>query len=395
MGIALAVAVAGAVRLARPLPDLTIHVTAPPSVTLGSPDQAVPVALPPTGASAVATDIDGLIAGTSGDTPRPIASVAKVMAALVVLDAHPLAAGAEGPTLAMSDADVALYRQTLADNGSNLPVTAGEHLTERQLLLALMLPSANNIAETLALWVSGSRDGFVERMNQRAATMGMSRTHFADPSGLAPATVASANDLVRLGQAALANPALAAVVATPSAHLPDGTVLTNLDVNLTSVSGWLGIKTGDTPQAGSCLLFAARRSLSGGGPVTVIGAVLGQPSRFDALISARAVVDSTVAGYGAIDVSAAPPQLQGSISSAWDTHADLVAGVAPRHVVVGRQGMTLTLVPVPAAVSAPVSGDAVVATVEGRAPNGRLVARWPVVTSMPLAGPSWWWHLLH
>ena len=104
-----------------------------------------------------------------------------------------------------------------------MPVSAGEQLSERDLLLALMLPSANNIAETLALRVSGSRDAFIAGLNAEASALGMASTHFADPSGYNPATVSTPGDLVKLARAALAVPALAAVVAARSATLPDGT----------------------------------------------------------------------------------------------------------------------------------------------------------------------------
>ena len=114
----------------------------------------------------------------------------------------------------MTNADVALYRQALAAGGSNLPVRAGEVLTERDLLLALLLPSADNIAETLAVWVSGNRAAFIARLNATAAAMGMHHTHFADPSGLSVRTVSTAQDLVLLARAVIANPALAELVGT-------------------------------------------------------------------------------------------------------------------------------------------------------------------------------------
>src|SRR5207302_1877705 len=115
----------------------------------------------------------------------------------------------------------------------------------------------------------------------QAIALGMRQTHFADPSGFDPATVSTAADLVRLGRAVLAVPALADIVATRQATLPDGTQLRNLDTLLDTEPGWLGIKTGDSDAAGGCLLFAARRPPSGssGPPVEVVGAVLGQPDR--------------------------------------------------------------------------------------------------------------------
>jgi len=112
----------------------------------------------------------------------------------------------------MTGEDVLLYREAVAAGGSNLPVRAGEVLTERDLLLALLLPSADNIAESLALWVSGNRAAFIARLNATAMAMGMDHTHFADPSGIGVATESTAQDLVQLARAVTANASLTALV---------------------------------------------------------------------------------------------------------------------------------------------------------------------------------------
>src|ERR1700682_5480705 len=105
----------------------------------------------------------------------------------------------------MTSADVLLCRHALAVDGSAVAVRTGEVLTERDLLLALLLPSADNIAETLAVWVSGNRPAFIASLNATATAMGMDHTHFADPSGLSAATVSSADDLVLLAPGGIAN----------------------------------------------------------------------------------------------------------------------------------------------------------------------------------------------
>ena len=88
------------------------------------------------------------------------------MTALVVLDGASAAPGARrAVAVTMTGADVQLYRQAVAAGGSNLRVRAGEVLTERDLLLALLLPSADNIAETLAVWVPANRAAFIARLN--------------------------------------------------------------------------------------------------------------------------------------------------------------------------------------------------------------------------------------
>lgn len=245
------------VKLTAPAPAATVSIQAPATVLLdGAAPPAIPT--PANGSFALATSLSGTVATRAPAAVRPIGSVAKAMTALVVLAAHPVSPGAPGPSIVMTNADVLLYRQAVTAGGSNLPVHAGEILTERDLLLALLLPSADNIAETLAVWVSGNRSRFIARLNVTATAMGMDHTHFADPSGLSVSTVSTALDLVVLARAVIANPALAELVGSSRAALSDGTVLNNLDILLTSQTGWLGIKTGWTGAAGGCLLFAAQ-----------------------------------------------------------------------------------------------------------------------------------------
>ncbi|HKR98905.1 MAG TPA: D-alanyl-D-alanine carboxypeptidase, partial [Candidatus Dormibacteraeota bacterium] len=199
-GALLIVATAATLALLRlrapdPAPVVNVHVPAELLVSEGQPP-AIP--LPASGSLTVAQPGAGRLADLAGANVRPIGSVAKAMTAFVVLTAHPLTPGAEGPTLTMTATDVTLYREAVAAQGSALFVSEGERLTERQLLLALLLPSANNIAETLARWVGGTRQDFIAMLNERAAALEMGDTHFDDPSGVSDATVSTTHDLVRL-----------------------------------------------------------------------------------------------------------------------------------------------------------------------------------------------------
>ncbi len=325
-----------AVKLTAAPPAATVSIHAPATVLL---DGAAPppIPTPASGSFALATSLNGMIATRDATAVRPIGSVAKAMTALVVLTVHPLNPAASGPSITMTNADVARYQQALAAGGSNLRVRAGEVLTERDLLLALLLPSADNIAETLAVWVSGNRAAFIARLNATAAAMGMHHTHFADPSGLSIRTVSTALDLVMLAKAVIANPALAQLVGTTQAVLPDGTVLKNLDIVLNRQAGWLGIKTGWTGAAGGCFLFADATHYATGNTVVVWGAVLGQPpdSAGDgahpelgqAFLSAQHAVSAAVAAYSAVDLSAVAPQVSGSITTRWGPGA--VCGAFP------------------------------------------------------------------
>src|SRR5262249_59754011 len=111
------------------------------------------------------------------------ASVARVMAASLAPRAPPLRLGQDGPTITLTDADVADTDRRREQDESVVSIAAGEQLTELQALQALLLPSANNIAAVLARWDAGSTDRFVTRMNVTARSLDMTHTRYTDPSG--------------------------------------------------------------------------------------------------------------------------------------------------------------------------------------------------------------------
>jgi len=224
--------------------------------------------------------------------PAPIASVAKVMTAYVVLRDHPLPAGEDGPTLTLTDDDVADTDLRRGRGESVVSIAAGEELTERQALLALLLPSANNIAPVLARWDAGSVAGFVDRMNATARSLGMTRTRYTDPSGFDDATVSTAADQVRIVLAAMRLPAFASIVATPSAWLPVAGVVHTTN-GLLGHDGFVGVKTGSDDAAGGCFAFRAIRRIDGR-ETAITGVVLGQPGEDQigaGLMAAAAMVD--------------------------------------------------------------------------------------------------------
>lgn len=248
------------------------------SITSVSTDFSVPghiqLPWPSQGSAALAVPGVGLV-GTSGpSTPSPIASVTKVMTALLTLHDHPLGAGEPGPTITITPADVAEYQSDLATQQSVIAVAAGEQLTEVQALEGLLIPSGNNMADVLARWDAGSISAFVADMNREAAALGLHHTHYASPSGLDPKSVSTPSDLIRLGEVAMANPVFASIVDMGQATLPVAGTVYNYNYNL-GKDGFVGIKTGSDSQAGGCFLFEADVP-SGAGTVPVVGAVLGQ-----------------------------------------------------------------------------------------------------------------------
>jgi D-alanyl-D-alanine carboxypeptidase (penicillin-binding protein 5/6) len=230
---------------------------------------------PASGQAAVVLSGESQIHAGPNQHAAPIASVAKVMTAYLVVRDHPLRPGQDGPTITLTAADVADTYRRAWQQESVVPVAVGERLTERQALQALLLPSANNIAAVLARWDAGSEDGFVARMNATARSLGMAHTRYTDPSGYDDATMSTAADQVRIVDRAMRLPVFANIVATPSATLPVAGTVENTDT-LLGHNGFVGVKTGSDDAAGGCFAFRAIRWIDGK-RTTITGVVLGQP----------------------------------------------------------------------------------------------------------------------
>jgi len=242
--------------------------------------------------AAVGVAHTGILETSGNQIPAPTASTAKVITVLTVLDKKPLQVGQDGPTITLSDQDVALYNSYVAQDGSVVPVQAGEQLNERQALEAIMLPSANNMADSLAIWAFGSLDAYSKAATTYLQQHGLRDTHVgSDASGLSPTTTSTAHDLVMLGKLALDNPALTAIAAqTTASDIPVAGTVNNVNILLGS-SGIIGIKTGNSDQAGGVFLAAAKAAVNGKTPV-VVTAVVGAPDLGSALRDSVALVHS-------------------------------------------------------------------------------------------------------
>jgi serine-type D-Ala-D-Ala carboxypeptidase (penicillin-binding protein 5/6) len=214
--------------------------------------------------------------------PVPIASVAKVMTAYVVLEHSPLRAGDSGRRFVVGQRDVVDTATRRRKGQSIVDVRAGEQLTERDALMAILLPSANNIALLVARQVSGSVASFVAEMNRTARALGMSHTTYTDPSGYDAGTVSTALDQLRLAQVVAKDKTLAAMMATRTYRLPVAGEVTNTNA-LLGHDGFVGMKTGSDQAAGGCLMFRAVWPTQSGHR-SLVGVVLGQ--RGDNLLTA-------------------------------------------------------------------------------------------------------------
>jgi D-alanyl-D-alanine carboxypeptidase (penicillin-binding protein 5/6) len=195
---------------------------------------------------------DGPVVSSLGQQPVPIASLAKVMTAYAVLR------DSRDVTVTVMEDDVADTERRAAQHESVVHVAAGEMLTERQALIALLLPSANNVAALLARAVAGSLRAFVARMNDMARALGMRHTIYTDPSGFDEGTRSTANDQLVLAQRAMQLPEFASLVALRTAELPVAGIVRNTD-SLLGRYGFVGIKTGSDDAAGGCFMFRVHR----------------------------------------------------------------------------------------------------------------------------------------
>src|SRR5579862_3798901 len=158
----------------RPYPAAVAALQLPVEETVAGTPPDLP--WPGTGAAAVGVSGLGEIATSGNEQTLPAASVTKVMTALVLLGDKPLAAGESGPTISITEVDVQAYESDRAQDQSVVRVAVGEKISEYAALEGLLIPSGNNMAETLARWDAGSVAAFVAKMNARAKELGLAHT---------------------------------------------------------------------------------------------------------------------------------------------------------------------------------------------------------------------------
>jgi len=257
------------------------------------------LAWPNYGEAAVGALGSGVLA-THGTTPQATASIAKILTALAVLKQEPLALNQSGPLITLNQADVDSYNKYLNEGGSVVRVAVGEQISEYEALEAMLMPSANNIAETLARWAFGSIDAYNSYANSYAKTLGMINTTITDPSGYLGTTVSTPSDLVLMGETALANPVIAQIVGKTTAVIPIQGTIYNVNF-LLGRDGIIGIKTGNNDQDQGCFLFAADQTI-GSHPVTIVGLIMNGPNLVTTMDSAVPLINSTVAAFSNVNI---------------------------------------------------------------------------------------------
>jgi D-alanyl-D-alanine carboxypeptidase (penicillin-binding protein 5/6) len=306
----------------RPIPGVAATGTPPASEVIAGTPPAMP--WPSRGSAAVGVQSLGFIGSSGNEQAIPAASVAKVMTALVILEDKPLKKNDPGPTITITDTDVQSYNTDFANKESVARVVAGEQITELQLLQGVLIPSANNMSETLARWDGGSIDAFVAKLNARAAALHLTHTKFADTSGANPGTVSTPSDLMSLGMTAMKQEVFAQVVGMASAELPVAGTVYNVD-GVLGQSGIVGIKTGSGLNTGANFLFAATISVDGI-PITFFGCVMGQPTLDDTFSAAKKLIGAMQSALHVRKVLV-KNQTVATYVTPWGAQTDLVSSV--------------------------------------------------------------------
>ncbi|HVX58525.1 MAG TPA: hypothetical protein VG964_02200, partial [Candidatus Saccharimonadales bacterium] len=264
---------------------------------------AMPVSLdwPADGQAAIGASGYGLLAVHGDQTPVSIASVSKIITALAVLQKKPLSVGDQGPMITITQEDFDSYNNYYLEGGSVARVAVGEQISEYQALQGALLPSANNLADTLARWAFGSIDAYSAYADKMVGSMGLSHTTVGSASGFDDKTLSTAADLTHIGQAALDNPVLAQIVKEETATIPAAGTVRNVNW-LLGANGVIGIKTGNTDQAGGCFLFAAQHKIAGQS-VTMVGAVLAAPTLNASIADSRVLLASIDKNFRMVQVA--------------------------------------------------------------------------------------------
>jgi serine-type D-Ala-D-Ala carboxypeptidase (penicillin-binding protein 5/6) len=256
---------------------------------------------PAVGQAAVANVEDGLLARSSDNEElRPTASMAKVITALAIMEKQPFELGQGGQTYTIIAEDITSMSAYMAEDGAVQPLLIGMELTQYQAMQRILIASDNNMADILAERIFGSKDAYVSYAQDMLKRMGLSRTVVADASGFSPDTVSTPSELVAIGITALKNPVIAEIVAQQQAQIPDTGIITNTN-QLLGVDGVIGIKTGTTNEAGSCLLFAARYAAEDGQKATIVGVIMGDTDHTSLFNDSRILLASAKQGFGLVE----------------------------------------------------------------------------------------------
>lgn len=364
-----------------------LNAVAPEVTAIGVQPVAAPTttpAWPESGSAAIEVEGIGSAVASTADVEQ-IASITKVVTALLVLEEMPLALGEQGPAFQITSADGAAYWRALANGESALDVPVGGTLTQYQLLEGMLIGSAGNYAERLANNLWPSDEVFADAAEAWLTAHGVPGITIVEPTGLAKSNVASPAALLPLAERALANPVIAEIVAKPSVDLPGAGHVTNTNPLLED-PGMLGLKTGTLDRYS---LLSAKDITVGDTTVRLYASVLGQPDG-EARAEASRALYTQLEQELQLRPSVVTETIAGRVETLWGSASNVVT-TADADVVLwnGGSGVVTTTF----SLGEHRDADDIVGalTVEGPLDSETVDLR----LTADLEEPSAWWRLTH
>jgi D-alanyl-D-alanine carboxypeptidase (penicillin-binding protein 5/6) len=356
------------------------------------------LAMSPEGSSAVSVsgadeylgpDASGIWATSGGNDPRPIASITKLIAALVILDAKPLAGVDDpGPTLTFGKADHALYDQYYVLGATIAAMPTNSTMSERNALEVMLIASATNYADAVAGWAFGSKGAFVTATRNWLSASGLTSTTIVEPTGIDARNTSTPTDLMALARIAAANPIVAQIVARPYVQLPTGEQLPNTN-DMLGTGGVDGLKTGTLEGSGSNLLFTAKLPVGLPEPLDVTGVVLGGYSHESVNLDVTTLLRSIANGFHDVQVGVEGQEL-GTYRTPWGESARMVLRSDASIYTWSDTPITSTIETT--TLTTGVDGEEVGSVTWTAGPNSVTV---PIVLDGTIEPPDAWWKLTH
>lgn len=360
-------------------------ISSKPSVLSVQKTTDVAVSWPAASQAAIGSVDQGVLAAKPGQTPKPTASTAKLITALTILKHKPLAVKEQGPIITITDADVAIYDRYYVKNGSLAKVEVGQKLSEYQMLQGILLPSANNYADTLAIWAFGSLEKYQKAAQKLVDELEMTQTTIgSDASGFSPDTTSTPQDLTKLGIAAMKDPVIAEIVRQDQVDLPVAGIKQNTNW-LLGADGVIGLKTGNTDEAGGVYIFASLYEFDKNHSTIIVGAVQGESNVIAAMHQARLLIAQVKPNFVLQEV-VKKGEVVATYSSPWsrEIHA---AATDDLRVLTWK-----ALAAKPTIILKNIEAPAKTGSVVGEIKVGNTTT--DIVLKDPLETPSWQWRVL-
>lgn len=359
---------------------------------------AAAIALPTEGASAISisgadaylgAEASGIWASSGTNEPRSIASISKLITALVVLEAKPLdGAGDPGPTITFSEADHDLYDEYYARGATIAEMPAGSSMSLHDALAAMLIPSASNYAEAVSTWAYGSQGAFLRATRGWLGAHGLTGTTIVEPTGMDLRNVSTPADLIALGKIAAAHPVIAAITGAASFSHPTIGVMTNTN-NLLGTEGITGLKTGNLGEGSYGLLYTAMLGVGLPERLSVTGVMLGGSSRQSLGSDVVELLASIRGGFRQVPLASTGDRL-GSFTTPWGESAEVAVADSASIFTWSDTPITVT---VDTRTPADYADGEVIGTITWTAGPNTASADVHIVGD--IAPPTEWWRLTH